>query len=538
MTVAEAIMVEAYDRGLRHFFGIPGGGAPLDLIEAGRKKGVKFVNVSHESSAAIAAAYNGSLKNSAGLAMTIRGVGAANLAGGVANVYFERLPVVAVCEAAPRSMARRESVQHCDQKMLFDGIGKYQSALTPETARGAIRQAFFQAGEGRPGAAILHLPSDLAGHLVEAEPAVSSAEPVAAPNSADLARLGELLGKKRRSVVMAGADVARAGASAELLDLVQTIGAAVLVTMDARGVFPESHPRWAGVFVGSPNPNVIETRVLDQADVVLLAGVDAMMTHGLWKSGLPTCELVARPEYSTLSDSPVLRVNGDLKSSLRGLSLSPQAGFSEDEVQALRRGILEYFKRPSQARFAAQDVIEITREVLPQDGVLLSETGAFLPMLEHLWPVERLGTYYGTSGGRTMGLMIPAVLGACLSDPERPMIGLGADGSALMRLGELEVFARTGAAAPLVVINDRALGTMKSRQRSRGLPDFGLDLHGVDLGGVADACGLLGVKVETPEAFRKELRRAMKAGRTTLIDARVDPGPYQDSFGPSIGVLN
>ena len=214
---------------------------------------------------------------------------------------------------------------------------------------------------------------------------------------------------------MAGADVARAGAGEELQALVEAIEAAVLVTMDARGVFPESKPRWAGVFLGLFNPNVIETRVLDQADVVLLVGVDAMMTHALWKSRLPTCELVARPEYSTLSASPIMRINGDLKSSLRALLSSPRAGFTEGEVQGLRRGILEYFKRPSQARFAAQDVIEITREILPQDGILLSETGAFICMLEHLWPVERLGTYYGTSGGRTMGLMIPAALGSTSS---------------------------------------------------------------------------------------------------------------------------
>jgi acetolactate synthase-1/2/3 large subunit len=308
--------------------------------------------------------------------------------------------------------------------------------------------------------------------------------------------------------------------------------------MDARGVFPESHRRWAGVFLGLFNPNVIETRVLSEADVVLLVGVDGMMTHALWKNDLPTCELVARPEYSTLSPTPALRVNGDLKSSLQGLLPLAQTGFSEQEVQALRRGILEYFKRPPQARFAAQDVIDIIREILPQDGLLLSETGAFICMLEHLWPVEREGTYYGTSGGRTMGLTIPAALGARLASPERPMIGLGADGSALMRLGELEVFARTRATVPLVLINDQALGTMKSRQKSRKLPDYGLDLHAVDFSAIARACGLQGVTVETPDAFRRELQLAMRADRTTVVDARIDPAPYHTSFGPTIGVLD
>ena len=55
------------------------------------------------------------------------------------------------------------------------------------------------------------------------------------------------------------------------------------------------------------------------------------------------------------------------------------------------------------------------------------------------------------------------------------MIGIGADGSLLMRLGELEVFRRTGVVVPLVILNDQALGTMKSRQKSRGMPDYGLD---------------------------------------------------------------
>jgi hypothetical protein len=30
----------------------------------------------------------------------------------------------------------------------------------------------------------------------------------------------------------------------------------------------------------------------------------------------------------------------------------------------------------------------------------------------------------------------------------------------------------------------------------------------------------------------------MEADRTTVIDARVDPAAYHDSFGPTIGVLD
>jgi pyruvate dehydrogenase (quinone) len=68
--------------------------------------------------------------------------------------------------------------------------------------------------------------------------------------------------------------------------------------------------------------------------------------------------------------------------------------------------------------------------------------------------------------------------------------------------------------------------------------DYGLDLQPVDFAAVAKACGLAGVTVSTPEEFERQLKRAMQAEKTTLIDARVDRGCYQDSFGPTIGVLN
>ena len=338
-------------------------------------------------------------------------------------------------------------------------------------------------------------------------------------------------------MIIAGMDVVRASATNELLALAENIEAAVLVNMDARGVVPESHPRWAGAMPGTYSPNVIETEIMNQADVALLVGADAMMTHFPWKSDLPTCELVARPEYETMSPDPKVRVNGDLKAAIKSLSSQRQQGFSEDQIQAARQKILRQFKRPEGARLAAQDIIEITHTLLPAEGILFSETGAFVRMLEALWPVDRFGAFRGTSGGRTMGLMVPSILGAKLAEPDVPMAGIGADGSLLMRLGELELFARTGVAVPLVIINDQALGTMKSRQKTRGMPDYGLDLHPVDFAQVATGCGLRGVTVYTPEGFEKELKLAMGADRTTLIDARVDPVAYQDNFALTAGVL-
>ncbi len=537
MQLAELIIAEARGRGLRHFFGLPGGGSPLDMMEAGRRLDVSFVSVAHESSAAIMAAYYGLMKNTAGLALSVKGIGAGNLAGGAANAYFERMPVVCLCESSPMHITQKEMVQHCDHAQLFGAAVKYQDTLTAANAAVSVQEAVFQATDGRPGPALLNLPSDMG--LVECgDPLILKVSPSAAsPDHVQLTAAREFIQAASRPVVIAGTDVVRAGATKELQTLVENIGAAVLVNMDARGVLPEYHPRWAGVLTGNYGPNIIETGIMSQADAVLLIGADSMMTHVPWDVDLPTCELTLRAEYETLSPDPKVRVDGDLKETLKTLSTHNQPGFSDDQIQGIRRLVLQNFKRPEGAQFTAQDIIEITRAVLPAEGVLFSETGAYIAMLEHLWQVADPNTYWGTTGGRTMGLTVPAILGAKLARPDMLAVGIGGDGSLLMRLGELETFARAGVAVPLIVINDQALGTMKSRQKSREMPEYALDFHSVDFAGIATACGLRGVTVGTPEQFESELKLAIDADRTTLIDARVDPQAYQDSFGPTIGVL-
>ena len=101
-----------------------------------------------------------SSKGTAGLAIAIRGVGAGNLAGGVVNAYFERLPLVAVCEADPAFLGGWSGVQHCDQKTLFAGVAKLQADLAASNAEALIRDAFRWRPRAGPDPVILGFPGD------------------------------------------------------------------------------------------------------------------------------------------------------------------------------------------------------------------------------------------------------------------------------------------------------------------------------------------------------------------------------------------
>eukprot|EP00937_MAST-01D_sp_MAST-1D-sp2_P004716 g4716.t1 len=595
LTLAQYVIRDCKARGLRHFFGIPGSGSPMDLMDAAREEGLEFVISGHESSAVISAAYYGAFTGGAtgsgtpGLMVGIKGVGMGNAVGGAVNASTERMPVVVICEARASKVPRALPLaQHTgvDQAAFFGDQVRYAGSFgrgdVAETWHAATAHA--SACPGRPGASFVDLPGDLGRAPVDAaaaealaaaatERAAAWADRAGAPADR-IAAAAAVLARHRRPVLVVGADVVRDGACDAFGALARgPLRAAVITTMEARGAFDETDDRWAGVLVSRTSPLVIETKLLAEADCIVLCGVDSYMVENPFLKPLPTVvELAAHPAHGSLTDTrgilagdasaaqnaggapDAVRLDGHLRKTLEALAVACAAppaagafrggagyGFDAVAVRAIRQHVLdECFRRPATSGLTANDIIETTRRLLPAHGVVFAETGVFVCMLEHLWPAARPRTFFGTSGGRSMGLTVPALLGAKLAaGASTPMVGFGGDGSLLMRLGELESFGRLAhqlRGTPLVVINDQALGTMQARQRSRKMAPYSLAFHGVDFAAVARACGMGAATVSTAAEFEAALAAALDpAAPPTLIDARVDARAYQDSFAKTVG---
>lgn len=588
MSVSDRIIREFTRHGVRHYFGLPGSGFLLDLIDSGRRNGIEFHPTANESSAAIAAAYYGRLTGTAGLAFAIQGPGAANLASGAAFARFERMPVVCLCEC-PRSGDDALLVQRCDQQALFEASVNQHFLVTSVADTATIIANACGAATGRqteqpsgrplkhrpgrptsfrPGPVFLEVPKDASTWIddittgpesvdVLDQPAKISA---AATNSVlveqtreKLPAVVEFLITREKPVLIAGGDALRGAATDSLIRFARAYGAPVLVATDGRGVFPEGDPLFAGVFANLNPDGVLANRLLRDCDGVFAIGVDPLACEAPWNRNIPVCELSIGGEGSSFfasksTDSSIssdhLWLSGDLARLLNELETAmrarratmaverpERAHVSAERAKQARNDVAASFARPEGARFAVQDIIEISRRLLPPEGILFSETGVFVLMLEYLWRVDLPDTFFGTAGGRSMGLMIPALLGGKIARPNTPMMGIGGDGSTLMRLGELSMIGAAGIAAPMVIVNDSALGTIKSRQKSRGLPEYGLDLSITDFSLVARAAGLEGVRVDTPDEFEDALKMAFKSDRATVIDARVDGEAYRNSFG-------
>ena len=541
MNLSELFMKIAKEMKNDHFFGIPGSGVPLDLMDSGKNIDLHFINVAHESTAAIAAGTYGLIKESAGLCLGVKGVGAGNLAGGAANAYFERMPVVCVCETTPNYSYENEMVQHADHKGLMKSVTKSMLTLSKDNPSQLIRDAFNTSIDGMPGPVLIDFPSDMG--LMEAEDTKynQTEKTIKSPGRYDseIIKTISLINNSKKPMILIGDGVRKDKAMTQVVNFAEKIGAGVLSTMKARGVFPENHERWVGVSTAYGEGNNSRPNILTSgSDLIILIGADQMMTHVPWPKGeINTVEIISSQESKTLSSDPKEICKGNIREIVQMLMDSKEkTGWKIDEINQIYKNTDSRFSRPDNAIFAVQDIIEISKEILPKDGLLFTETGAFIALLENTWKFDDPLKYFGTSGGRTMGLMIPSYIGGSLAtNNEIPLIGIGADGSTLMRLGEFETIKRSNLKWPIIIINDAALGTMKYRQGFRGYDDYGLELEMVDFAGVAKSCGLYGETANNPEDFRKVLRTSFNSEVTTVIDARIDARIYQDNFGGTIG---
>lgn len=360
MTVAERVADRARQEGLPLYFGLPGSGVLMDLMDAGRHVELDLVMMGHESSAAITAAYYGYLSGGAGLAIGIKGPGAGNLAGGAVNAFFERMPVVCLCEKIS-SGGRTEFPQNCAQEPLFAPVVKASMEINAAVDPGlTIDAAFAAATHGRPGPTLLQWPADLGQVDAITSPTERPIPRLAGPtpDQASVARAARIVSNWRRPVIIIGSDIAHADAAGMLPELIERLRPAVLLGLHARGIIREDDPRFAGVYAALPESNVLANRILAEADGVLLIGVDGLAVDGTWdaKLDLPTCELTALPGSETVSPAPAARVDGDLSSSLPALTAALPAqvgdGFPTERVASIRAEVIKRFFSPVRRRRA------------------------------------------------------------------------------------------------------------------------------------------------------------------------------------------
>jgi pyruvate dehydrogenase (quinone) len=110
-------------------------------------------------------------------------------------------------------------------------------------------------------------------------------------------------------------------------------------------------------------------------------------------------------------------------------------------------------------------------------------------------------------------------LGAQAAFPDRQVVSLSGDGGFTMLMGDLISLVQLKLPVKVIVYNNSSLAFVAMEMKAGGYLDTGTNLENPNFAQMANAMGLLGVRIEDSAEVEPALRRAFAHDGPVLVDA-------------------
>jgi acetolactate synthase-1/2/3 large subunit len=528
MTVADLLVARLRAAGTRAIFGMPGGGSNLDLIEAARQQGLPFVLAQTETAGAIMAAAQAEITGAPGACLSTLGPGVSSIVNGVAHASLDRVPLVVLTDAMEPDGRDRFEHQNLPQRALLGPMVRWSTELTAERASDLIDTALARACGAPPGPVHVDCaPSVMAARVPHAD----GREPRSAAGTRLEARAASavlpeavrrLLVDARRPLVLAGLGVTHPDDVAALRAMCDGHGVPVLVTYKAKGVVPDRHPLYAGLFTLGE----IERPIVERADVLITVGFDPVeLLPRPWTYPQPTVDCARWAPGPQLPNGN--RLIGAIAPTLHAIDecLTARTDWAAAEI-AFHRDRQRAAVMTESSRLSPGTAIAIVADETRNARHVTVDAGAHMFPAMALVPAASPGRILISNGLSTMGYALPAAIGAALLAPADPVVAITGDAGLLLCLGELRTAARERLRVIVVVLGDGELSLIRIKQDRRGLPPHGVGIGDMDWPAVGRGMGCRGSRAASARDLEQQLREALSSDGPSLIEACVDPSRY------------
>ena len=523
-TIASRVVRALQEAGVRTLFGVPGGGSNLDLIQAARDHGLPFVLTSTETGAAIAALAQAEVTGSPGACLATLGPGAASIVNGVACASLDRAPLFVFTDSHPSAAEDRFPHQRLDQRALFSPITRWSGLLSIDHVDGVLDYAWRAVLGPPPGPVHIECPSDF--ETASYPAAVLTAPPSAPIPATAIGALQARISQARKPLVIAGLGARRTEDAHAIRRLCERRQIPAMVTYKAKGVVPDDHPRFAGVFTHG----AIERSLVAESDLIVAVGLDPVeLLPRPWNYAQPAVYVGPwrvedrQVPYVSQQIGPIAATLEHLEDSVR---------WSDWDLDAVRLAAAQsrHLIDIAGEGLTAPQAIDVLARQAPANARVTVDAGAHMFPATMLWPIAEPNQMLISNGLSTMGFAVPAAIGAALLDRDRPVVAVTGDGGLLMCAGELLAIARERLPIAVVVFDDRSLSLIDIKQRQRGLDSAGVGLGAVDWTALATSLGLAAFSAHDATQLEEAIDRALAAAAPALIAVRIDPSVYASTL--------
>ncbi|HET7205086.1 MAG TPA: thiamine pyrophosphate-binding protein [Terriglobales bacterium] len=527
MTVGERIVAGLKNAGVQRLFGMPGGGSNAELIETAARLGLPFSLAHTETAAAFMACAQAEITGAPGACIATLGPGSAAIMNGVAHAFLDRVPLAVITDCYPQALAHMQH-QNLRNGAMFAAVTKFSAQLSVENAGEVLTDAMHALADPPPGPVHLDVSAEIACSHGKGgcQPGKASAS---ASRMEDIPpQTQQLLRQMRRPVFLIGLGARTKQIAAALRELCEARGIPALVTYKAKGVVPDRHAWFGGLFTNGAS----ERDILQRADGLLAVGLDPVELLPVpWRFSAPVVSINPWPIQQR--QIPAMgEFVGDVPAWLTKLAqcLAACSDWSQPEISGFVKAQRAAMRpRNQDAKMAPHGVVEVVAHVYPGARVTVDAGAHMFPVMS-LWPASEPCSVLISNGLSTMGFALPSAIGAALLDPSQPTMAFTGDGGLMMCLGELRTAARENLPVRIIVFDDGVLSLIKVKQMKRGFKTNGVSIGDMNWGALAGSMGVLGRSAATEDELFSCLRETASHPGPVLIAAKISEETYPETI--------
>ena len=533
------------DEGVTHLFGNPGT-TELPIMHA-LKEHPDLDYVLGLQEAIVVAMADGFARASGRLAACNVHVapGLGNAMGSLYNAKFSGSPIILTAGQQEQGHGLTEPLLYDPLVPIAAPLVKWAVEVTRlEDLPRIVRRAATVALSPPTGPVFISLPGDIlndeGGIELGRATRVNSAT---RPGDDLLARLADRLLAATRPVILCGHEMVNSDAFEAAARFAEILGAPVYQQTVPYGAhFPSEHPAFMGA-LSRDQQQVRDT--LASHDLLVCLGAD-VLRMSVWSDveplpdGMPIVQLGLRDWEMGKNYPTELAVRADLAETLAVLNplLESKGGparteaiasLAESNWSAKRERLREAALAHVSAQPISPDLLMLRAvEALPENAIVVDEGIVSSRALHGFLPFrDRYGFFGLASGG--IGWALPGAIGVQIAQPDRPVLAIVGDGSAMYSIQALWSAAHMKLPITYLIANNGGYRILKERLVAFHDNDSFIGMNfrdpAIDFVALSQSLGMTARRVADPNDISPALEEAFASGGPSLLDVVVDGGP-------------
>jgi pyruvate dehydrogenase (quinone) len=525
ITVADQLAKTLQQAGVRRIWGVTGDSLNGLNDSLRRMNTIEWMHVRHEEVAAFAAGAEAAATGQLAVCAGSCGPGNLHLINGLFDAHRNHVPMLAIAAHIPSSEIGLGYFQETHPQELFKECSHFVELVTnpaqmPQVLHRAMRTAIL-----KRGVAVVVIPGDVA--LQEAHGLTDEWPPLAQPRllpaEPELDQLAALLNNSSAVTLFCGSGCA--GAHDAVVALADALAAPVVHAL--RG---KEHVEWDNPFdVGMTGLIGFSSgyQAMLNCDTLLMLGTDFP-----YRQFYPTQARIVQIDHNpealgrraALSMGLVGDVAQTIKALLPKLQHKSERSFLQESLRhyaGARKGLDDLAVPSAPGRpIHPQYLTRLVSELAAKDAIFTADVGTPTVWAARYLAVNGQRRLIGSFNHGSMANAMPQALGAQAAFPGRQVISLSGDGGFSMLMGDFISLVQLKLPVKVVVYDNASLGFVAMEMKAGGYLDTSTELKNPDFAAMANAMGVLGVRVEKSEELPEAIAKVLAHDGPALLDVR------------------